>query len=85
VELVYIVCSSRMLFNRNCPACSVCHCRVYPLMQRCSHQNECYDWGTYGWLLLKSGMVDINQYRYFFFVNSSVRGPVLPAYARVST
>lgn len=48
-----------------------------------SHQNECYDWGTYGWLLLTSGMVDIRQYRFFFFVNSSVRGPYLPAYARV--
>eukprot|EP00879_Flechtneria_rotunda_P012042 GHRR01012577.1.p1 GENE.GHRR01012577.1~~GHRR01012577.1.p1 ORF type:complete len:347 (+),score=93.53 GHRR01012577.1:547-1587(+) len=46
------------------------------------HRNECYDWGTYGWLLLESGMVDIKQYRYFFFVNSSVRGPYLPAYAR---
>jgi hypothetical protein len=49
------------------------------------HQNECYDWGTYGWLLLRSGMVDISAYKFFFFVNSSVRGPYLPAYARVST
>lgn len=48
------------------------------------HRNECYDWGTYGWLLLRSGMVDITVYKYFFFVNSSVRGPFLPAYARVS-
>ncbi|WIA10790.1 hypothetical protein OEZ85_010958 [Tetradesmus obliquus] len=46
------------------------------------HQNECYDWGTYGWLLLRSGMVDISAYKFFFFVNSSVRGPYLPAYAR---
>jgi hypothetical protein len=29
-------------------------------------------------------MVDISAYKYFFFVNSSVRGPYLPAYARVS-
>lgn len=47
------------------------------------HQNECYDWGSYGWVL-QTGLVDISQYRYFFFVNSSVRGPFLPAYARVS-
>eukprot|EP00882_Tetradesmus_deserticola_P016554 GHRQ01017688.1.p1 GENE.GHRQ01017688.1~~GHRQ01017688.1.p1 ORF type:complete len:308 (+),score=99.69 GHRQ01017688.1:374-1297(+) len=46
------------------------------------HQNECYDWGTYGWLLLRSGMLDISTYSFFFFVNSSVRGPYLPAYAR---
>lgn len=48
------------------------------------HQNECYDWGSYGWLLLQTGFVNIAKYRYFFFVNSSVRGPFLPAYARVS-
>lgn len=47
------------------------------------HQNECYDWGTYGWLLRGSGHVDYTAYRYFFFINSSVRGPFLPAYARV--
>lgn len=48
------------------------------------HPNECYDWGSYGWLLLRTGLVAIQQYQYFFFVNSSVRGPFLPAYARVS-
>lgn len=47
------------------------------------HQNECYDWGSYGWVLLQTGLVSIAKYRYFFFVNSSVRGPFLPAYARV--
>ncbi|KAF8068311.1 UVR8 [Scenedesmus sp. PABB004] len=46
------------------------------------HANECYDWGTYGWLLLSSGYVDVARYKFFFFVNSSVRGPFLPAYAR---
>jgi hypothetical protein len=49
-----------------------------------NHQNECYDWGTYGWLLLRSGLVNIKQYRYYFFINSSVRGPYLPAYAKVT-
>jgi hypothetical protein len=48
------------------------------------HKNECYDWGSYGWVLLQTGLVNIAKYRYFFFVNSSVRGPFLPAYARVS-
>lgn len=47
------------------------------------HPNECYDWGSYGWVLLQTGLVNMAKYRYFFFVNSSVRGPFLPAYARV--
>lgn len=47
------------------------------------HTNRCYDWGTFGWLLL-SGKVDPRQYRYYFFINCSVRGPFLPSYAQVS-
>jgi len=47
------------------------------------HENQAYDWGTLGWLLLESGHVDRHRYRYFVFVNSSVRGPFLPPYARV--
>lgn len=54
------------------------HARYVP------HANECYDWGTFGWLLLHSGLVgDYKAYKHFFFINSSVRGPFLPAYARV--
>lgn len=49
-----------------------------------THKNKCYDWGSYGWLLLQTGYVNSAQYRYFFFINSSVRGPFIPAYARVS-
>ncbi|KXZ52810.1 hypothetical protein GPECTOR_8g196 [Gonium pectorale] len=45
------------------------------------HTNRCYDWGSYGWLLI-TGRVDPKRYRYFFFINCSVRGPFLPAYAR---
>ncbi|PNW75479.1 hypothetical protein CHLRE_12g528300v5 [Chlamydomonas reinhardtii] len=45
------------------------------------HTNRCYDWGTFGWLLL-SGKVDPRQYRYYFFINCSVRGPFLPSYAQ---
>lgn len=44
------------------------------------HTNECYDWGTFGWLLFHSGEVDYNAYAYFIFVNSSVRGPFKPSY-----
>lgn len=46
------------------------------------HTNRCYDWGTFGWLLL-SRQVDPRNYRYFFFINCSVRGPYLPSYAQV--
>eukprot|EP00798_Chlamydomonas_sp_ICE-L_P028092 gene28092-31200_t len=45
------------------------------------HENECYDWGTFGWLL-RSGHVDIRKYLYFIFMNCSVRGPFYPSYAR---
>ncbi|MEW5312893.1 MAG: hypothetical protein WDW38_004491 [Sanguina aurantia] len=45
------------------------------------HANECYDWGTFGWLL-DSGHVHVKRYKYFFFMNCSVRGPFMPAYAR---
>ena len=48
------------------------------------HINECMDWGTVGWLLLlpesHPDHVDTSRYRYFFLLNSSVRGPFLPAY-----
>lgn len=33
--------------------------------------------------MLQSGIVNYNMYKYFFFVNSSVRGPFVTAYARV--
>lgn len=45
------------------------------------HRNECYDWGTFGWVL-KSGVVDVTSFKYFIFMNSSVRGPFLPVYLR---
>ena len=48
------------------------------------HQNECWDWGTVGWLLqLPQGhpnAVDTSAYRYFILMNSSVRGPFFPRY-----
>ena len=43
------------------------------------HPNECFDWGTFGWVV-NSGLVDTAPYKYFIFLNSSVRGPFLPPY-----
>lgn len=48
--------------------------------QYISHKNECYDWGTFGWLLLQSGEVNYAMYKYYVFLNSSVKGPFMPAY-----
>lgn len=47
------------------------------------HNNRCFDWGTFGWVLSKS-IVDASSYNYIVFMNSSVRGPFLPAYWPVS-
>ncbi len=46
------------------------------------HPNGCYDWGTIGWLLLNRP-VNLWKYKYYIFLNSSVRGPYIPAYAKV--
>jgi hypothetical protein len=48
------------------------------------HANECFDWGTFGWGI-KSQKVDVDQYKYFIFMNSSVRGPYLPTYVKVGS
>lgn len=47
-----------------------------------THANQCYDWGTFGWLL-RSGDVTVKKYKYFVLLNSSVRGPYLPVYVPV--
>ena len=44
------------------------------------HPNECFDLGTIGWLIKKTTIVDVTQYRYVVWLNSSVRGPYVPAY-----
>ena len=49
-----------------------------------THANQCYDWGTFGWLL-RSGEVNVQKYKYFVLLNSSVRGPFLPPYVPVSS
>lgn len=43
------------------------------------HENKCFDLGTIGWFLL-SDMIDVNKYKYFIFLNSSIRGPFIVAY-----
>jgi hypothetical protein len=40
--------------------------------------------GTYGWLF-RTQNVSVDAYRYFVFINSSVRGPFLPAHWPVWT
>ena len=46
------------------------------------HNNECYDWGTFGWALTTQG-INVDKYSYFIFMNSSVRGPFVPTYIKV--
>lgn len=46
------------------------------------HPNECYDWGTFGWVL-QTQDIDMKAYKHFIFLNSSVRGPFLPPYLQV--
>eukprot|EP01023_Acetabularia_acetabulum_P067271 TRINITY_DN9240_c0_g1_i4.p1 TRINITY_DN9240_c0_g1~~TRINITY_DN9240_c0_g1_i4.p1 ORF type:complete len:416 (-),score=42.65 TRINITY_DN9240_c0_g1_i4:643-1866(-) len=45
------------------------------------HPNAGYDWGTYGWIIDEK-IINIDEYKYFLFVNSSVRGPYMPAYIK---
>jgi hypothetical protein len=44
------------------------------------HPNVCFDLGTIGWLIKETKNVDIHQYKFIVWLNSSVRGPYLPAY-----
>ncbi|CAF2743625.1 unnamed protein product [Rotaria sp. Silwood2] len=43
------------------------------------HENECFDFGTVGWFL-SSKVVDITLYKYFIFMNASIRGPFFATY-----
>ncbi|DBB06321.1 TPA: hypothetical protein ACH3X1_011892 [Trebouxia sp. C0004] len=45
------------------------------------HDNVCFDYGTIGWLM-RSGKVEPSKYKYFIMMNSSTRGPFVPAYHR---
>lgn len=44
------------------------------------HPNECYDLGTVGWVLDRQA--NLTSYAYIVWLNSSARGPFLPAYLR---
>lgn len=52
-----------------------------PNVRVLSHANKCLDIGTVGWLLYESRQVQIADYRFFIWLNSSVRGPFLPTWA----
>ena len=43
------------------------------------HENKYFDLGTIGWLL-SNEKINKTKYKYFVFVNSSVRGPFIVAY-----
>jgi len=43
------------------------------------HENECYDIGTFGWFLSQN-IINTTLYKYFIFMNSSVRGPFFVPY-----
>lgn len=46
-----------------------------------THPNECFDLGTIGWALsLPDIAPTLHEYTYFIWLNSSVRGPFMPAY-----
>jgi len=43
------------------------------------HDNECYDFGTFGWFL-STLHINTNLYKYFILMNASIRGPYFTAY-----
>jgi hypothetical protein len=47
--------------------------------QYIQHENKCFDLGSIGWFL-SSGMIERSKYKYFIFLNSSVRGPFIVSY-----
>jgi hypothetical protein len=48
------------------------------------HENKCFDIGTIGWFLrthfTPNSRRNIKSYKYFIFLNSSIRGPFFPLY-----
>ncbi|KDD73356.1 hypothetical protein H632_c2260p0, partial [Helicosporidium sp. ATCC 50920] len=49
-----------------------------PNVRVLKHPNSCFDWGTFGWV--STSQVDVSGYQYLVLLNSSVRGPFVPAY-----
>ena len=50
--------------------------RLPPNAHYMQHENECFDFGTFGWFLA-SKIVDTSVYKYFIFMNALIRGPFL--------
>ena len=44
------------------------------------HENKCMDIGTMGWFLSQN-ITNTTQYKYFFLMNSSIRGPFFPPHS----
>jgi hypothetical protein len=60
------------------------------------HENKCFDFGTYGWFIneytfgnpwpnqklksTKNQKINLKRYKYFIFMNSSIRGPFFTPY-----
>ena len=53
--------------------------RLPPNAHYVQHENECYDIGTIGWFLSQN-ITNTNLYKYFIFMNGSVRGPFFVPY-----
>jgi hypothetical protein len=43
------------------------------------HENKCMDIGTMGWFFSQN-ITNTTSYKYFFFMNASIRGPFFPPY-----
>eukprot|EP00892_Ulva_mutabilis_P002781 jgi/Ulvmu1/12503/UM009_0158.1 len=74
-------CEYIVIINRNADDPAVELPELPPNARYLEHANECFDWGTFGWAL-ESELVDFIAYKYFVFLNSSVRGPFVPAYMK---
>ena len=71
---------TQLACRQNAPARAAPRCPPWLLpRQVLVHRNECFDLGTIGWFL-EGKHLDLAGFRYFVFLNASVRGPFLPAY-----
>lgn len=57
-----------------------CSVEIPPTVKVLRRPNTGYDFGAYSHAL--SSLKDLEKHDYFFFINSSVRGPFLPMYAQ---
>eukprot|EP00892_Ulva_mutabilis_P000758 jgi/Ulvmu1/10683/UM067_0008.1 len=74
-------CEYIVVINRNQDDPAVELPELPPNARYLEHANECFDWGTFGWAL-ETELVDFIAYKYFVFLNSSVRGPFIPSYLK---